>query len=531
MSKVKMKPTLLLMLFTLFLLGLVSATPLNVNINVNNTVAIGVGVGVSGTPTSAVGATRVVPRRNGYSDLPLNYADYVGNHTTNPIPPYVMVSSPYNLDNTNAIRYSRADIYNALAQGYEVLQRTRDNPPGPWQTSGNMRYPFPIGMFARWNLAPTHLGEFGWTADSLHGTGPMYMYPLTWAGAWTGGFGQAPGFDRVVFNQNGIYLGVVTRRWDFPLPGDDIVADRDALTWRWCAAVDWWGAPIAQLRPDPLGWNYPGQPPLLGIADPLGYANPGVWRDPSLMRLVWSAANPGIPPGLGGSLVAANWSDTEDANPTSAGTDALIPYINASDPLDWPPEDNSTGTWRIWTPSNDTDADTDTAAGNNLTNEFIPDDCKYAGAHNQRYYWQQCQSDWPGGSQLRYRITISGTGQKNGGWCRGIMENIHATCGGNGNPSNYYSCNTKYPATVDWVLENPDKGSNSGRYFYGIDMHFTMKWPWAERDADHACVAKAVERASCYRAGVMAGNGKWCRAVHYYNPDMMEWDEGSEPPN
>ncbi|KAK7740968.1 hypothetical protein SLS53_005031 [Cytospora paraplurivora] len=516
MSKVKMKPTLLLMFFTFFLLGLVSATPLNVN--VNNTAS----VRVSGTPTSAIGPTRVAPRRNGYSDLPLYYTDYAANHPNNEIPPFVMASSPFNLDNQNAIRYSREDIYNALAQGYEVLQRTRDNPPGPWQTSGNVRYPLPIGLFARWRLAPTHLGQFGWTTDSLHGTGPIYMYPITWAGTWTGGFGQAPGFDRVVFNQNGIYLGVITRRWDFgtAAAGADLVADRDARTWRWCAAVDEAGAPVAQLRPEPLGWNWPGQPPLLGIADPLGYVHPGQWRDPALMRLGWLADNPGIMPGLGSSLVAANGSLV-----AANGSDALVPYINASDPLNWPPEDNSTGTWRIWTPSNDTVAD------NNLTNEFIPDDCKYAASHNQRFYWQQCQSDWPGGSQLKYRITISGTGQKNGGWCRGIMENIHAACGGNGNPSAYYSCNTKYPATVEWVLENPVKGSNSGRYFYGIDMHFTMKWPWAERDADHTCVAKAVEKASCYRAGVMAGNGKWCRAVHYYNPDMMEWDEGSEPPN
>lgn len=130
-----------------------------------------------------------------------------------------------------------------------------------------------------------------------------------------------------------------------------------------------------------------------------------------MMRILWSRDNPGIQPGLGGSMVAAA-ANGSDADPAGTG-DALI--INASDPLSWPPEDNSTGTWRDWAPSSGT------ATGGNLTDEFVPDDCKYAGSHNQRFYWQQCQSIWGGGSQLRYRITISGTGQKTAGWCRGIM--------------------------------------------------------------------------------------------------------------
>lgn len=84
---------------------------------------------------------------------------------------------------------------------------------------------------------------------------------------------------------------------------------------------------------------------------------------------------------------------------------------------------------------------------------------------------------------------------------------------------------------MDWVLDTSDGGSSAGVYYYGVDMHLTMKWPWAERDADHTCVADAVEKASCYRAGVMAGNGRWCRAVRYYRPGMMEWDEDMGTPN
>lgn len=107
MSKVKMKPSaLLLMLFTLFLLGLVSATSLNANIN--NTISVSV------TPISAVEPTRVVPRRNGYSDLPLYYMDYAASHPSNAVPPFVMATSPWNMGDNNAVRYSRGDIYSAM---------------------------------------------------------------------------------------------------------------------------------------------------------------------------------------------------------------------------------------------------------------------------------------------------------------------------------------------------------------------------------------------------------------------------------
>lgn len=157
-----------------------------------------------------------------------------------------------------------------------------------------------------WNLAPTHLGQFGWTFDGLIGfTGLMYMFPITWAGAWFGRSNQHPGHDRVVFNENGIYLGVITRRWDVGLsgprlrttyryvlicspflfhnpllrillyvslfffsfpsllllnyPSDLILYHR--IPFRWCPAVDINGNPVARLEPEPLGWSYTGQPP------------------------------------------------------------------------------------------------------------------------------------------------------------------------------------------------------------------------------------------------------------------------------
>lgn len=72
-----------------------------------------------------------------------------------------------------------------------------------------------VTLFSTLNLAPTHRGAFGLASGPSQSTGAIYMYPITWAGSWSGAFGQPPGLDRVVFNENGTYLGVVTRRWDF----------------------------------------------------------------------------------------------------------------------------------------------------------------------------------------------------------------------------------------------------------------------------------------------------------------------------
>lgn len=105
-------------------------------------------------------------------------------------------------------------------------------------------------------------------------------------------------------------------------------------------------------------------------------------------------------------------------------------YHNASNPLDWPPEDNSTGTWRTLdlpptvymnytVPANDSPnpstPDEYYGPGNPATG-----DCLYAAAHPRKYYWQSCQAAFTD-NQLQYRVTISGTGQKTDGWCASLL--------------------------------------------------------------------------------------------------------------
>lgn len=83
---------------------------------------------------------------------------------------------------------------------------------------------------------------------------------------------------------------------------------------------------------------------------------------------------------------------------------------------------------------------------------------------------------------------------------------------------------------MTWSTSTDPDDPGTGHYYYGIDMHFFMVWPWAESDADHTCVAEAIEAASCNSAGVQASNGKWCRNV-YWVPDspLEEWSTDMGP--
>lgn len=103
-------------------------------------------------------------------------------------------------------------------------------------------------------------------------------------------------------------------------------------------------------------------------------------------------------------------------------------------------------------------------------------------------------------------------------------------CGGNGNPESYYHCNQKYAGTVAFSKSTDPSDSGYNNYFYGIDMHFYMKWPWAESDADHTCVAAAINAASCAGAGVISDNGQWCRDTSWSPATpLLEWSSEMGP--
>lgn len=111
-------------------------------------------------------------------------------------------------------------------------------------------------------------------------------------------------------------------------------------------------------------------------------------------------------------------------------------------------------------------------------------------------------------------------------------EHLDFQCGGNFHlMGGMYSCNTKYPGTVTFSAGTDPSAPGYNQYFFGIDMHFWVKWPWAEDDADHRCFSKAVEAASCAGANVKSWNGRWCSNVYWKpDPQPLEWSDDMGPP-
>ncbi|KAK7715617.1 hypothetical protein SLS63_011373 [Diaporthe eres] len=241
------------------------------------------------------------------------------------------------------------------------------------------------------------------------------------------------------------------------------------------------------------------------------------WNIASSQRQIWWNLNPGGMAPVGSIGMQVNSSNPPPVNMTPPGG----PFDN-DDPLQFPPWDNSTGVWQTYVPSNDT---------MNLTHEFEAADCAFARDHGAGGYLQSCQTDWGGGNTMKVRITVSGTGQNNKGWCQGIIDNMKRYCGGNFNLfNNVYTCNKNYPATATFSKATDPSDPGYGKYYYGIDLHFFLQWGWAERDADHTCMSKAVERGSCGSSNVKSLNGVWCRNVHWKpSPPPLEWSSDMGP--
>ncbi|KAI7774099.1 hypothetical protein LA080_009302 [Diaporthe eres] len=187
----------------------------------------------------------------------------------------------------------------------------------------------------------------------------------------------------------------------------------------------------------------------------------------------------------------------------------------------------------------------------NLTHEFEAADCAFARDHGAGGYLQSCQTNWGGQAPCKSGSLCPARGmytnifqalrlgefankanrQDNKGWCQGIIDNMKRYCGGNFNLfNNVYTCNKNYPATATFSKATDPSDPGYGRYFYGIDLHFFLQWGWAERDADHTCMSKAVERGSCGSSNVKSLNGVWCRNVHWKpSPPPLEWSSDMGP--
>lgn len=110
-------------------------------------------------------------------------------------------------------------------------------------------------------------------------------------------------------------------------------------------------------------------------------------------------------------------------------------------------------------------------------------------------------------------------------------QRVASQCGSKFNlVNNQYACNYQYPGTATFSKETDPTKPEWNKFYFGIDMHFWMGWPWGEDDYNHHCMAEAIEAASCFSAGVKSRNGKFCRDIDWRPATpVMEWSDEMGP--
>lgn len=151
---------------------------------------------------------------------------------------------------------------------------------------------------------------------------------------------------------------------------------------------------------------------------------------------------------------------------------------------------------------------------------FGDDDCYWASKY-MPWTYMDCYSDadtfLP--NYVDYTVRMTGTGQLPSTWCSGFYSALSQQCG-----ASYYSttvCNMASPYTSvdtldgddDWVLTTVS----------GIEMSFRMDTTALNGDNGHACVATAVQMATC--SGVQIANGANCYNDGYSDMSILEFDE------
>lgn len=151
-------------------------------------------------------------------------------------------------------------------------------------------------------------------------------------------------------------------------------------------------------------------------------------------------------------------------------------------------------------------------------------DCVWAGKY-MPFTYMDCFTDWQkGASYLTYTIRLTGNGMVPDNWMKGIYDNIIGDCQKpDVNPLS--SNNDNSPYTVAYTLDG-DKGWQQTK-LQGVDMQFTLNWPWNEGDANHECIAHAVLHATCPQVEI--ANGAHCVNLGWNSTEVTEYWTGVGP--
>ncbi|KAI0132844.1 hypothetical protein BJ170DRAFT_718996 [Xylariales sp. AK1849] len=107
-----------------------------------------------------------------------------------------------------------------------------------------------------------------------------------------------------------------------------------------------------------------------------------------------------------------------------------------------------------------------------------------------------CYYDWVntnGDNFLNYVVQVSGTGQRQDGWCSGITANIVGDCGIASAKVEQKNCGTGNSDTYA-IGYDADEGTNID--LYGIDLNvWTQSWQAGEDN--RVCIMTAIRKATC----------------------------------
>ncbi|KAK2600494.1 hypothetical protein N8I77_010022 [Diaporthe amygdali] len=421
----------------------------------------------------------------------------------------------------NAGGYTRDTMPAFRDANQDFVNYAQDHWP-MWQPGARFPQQIPPDV---WN---DNFDPAGWRVEPDWDNIRIFTYPLTFHGRFDGGDSApqgesmrvvAPGEYRVVFTNTGLYLGVVRLRPGVPNTGQvlDRNTPRAALRSSWMAPVNADQTPDASQGEDGR-WNYPGVP-------------------------IWPSQTPQnfLPPF---NVILASVALVQ-FNRFLGGGSRPPPALQevADAPLILPPQQLDNGTLCI--PSANEASPESAAAHNqgvhclgwnassgNVTDplpgvERDTDNCEAANTRVNRTYQVSCESNWNQGSSfLDYHIAVTGTGQGGyhaKGWCKGIADNMKRYCGGNYNRWGDYNCNVNNASMWTFFTDTSVRGDYLN-YVQGIEMSFTLQWPWAESDADHECIAKAIQRGSCVTRGMMPIYPVVCRNKKWFDLTLSEWD-------
>lgn len=96
---------------------------------------------------------------------------------------------------------------------------------------------------------------------------------------------------------------------------------------------------------------------------------------------------------------------------------------------------------------------------------------------------------------MRVAVKVSGTGQRQAGWCQGIIDNVVGECGHTRQELSYKNewCGLGNTETLAYGF-NVETGEEIE--MYGIDLNFHMD-KWDAGEDNRGCVARAIRNATC----------------------------------